>query len=59
MNSAWVIFIFNQCSPKITFILLFNGEKSIKPKLPRAHENYSVALVVGGLGHSFQDLQDH
>ena len=59
MNSAWVIFIFNQCSPKIIFILLFKGERSIKPKLPRAHENYNVALVEGELGHSFQDLQDH
>ena len=59
MNSAWVIFIFNQCSSKIIFILLFKGERSIKPKLPRAHENYNVALVEGELGHSFQDLQDH
>ena len=47
MNSDWVIFIFNQCSPKIIFIVLFNGERSIKPKLPRAHENNNVALVVG------------
>ena len=59
MSSAWVMFIFNQCSPKIIFILLFNVERSIKPKLPGAHENYNVAQVVGEFGNSFQDLQDH
>lgn len=53
MNSSWVIFIFNQCSPKIIFILLFNGERSMKPKLPRAHENYNVALGHGRVWQQF------
>ena len=53
MSSAWVMFIFKQCIHKIIFILLFNVERSIKPKLPRAHENYNVALGCGRVWQQF------